>query len=481
MNSVSPDTISDTSLANKAFEAALEVVGGVAPEVAAAIRSELEDQRHALKLIASENYSSLAVQLAMGQWMTDKYAEGATGKRWYAGCENVDTVEGAAASLAQELFGADHAYVQPHSGADANLVAFSAILAERVEKPFLDEQGVRDTRLLSAEQWEALRQRLVNQRMLAMELTSGGHLTHGMRANLSAKLFEVVPYGVDPESGLLDYDRVRELALETRPLLILAGHSSYPRKIDFRRFREIADEVGAVFMVDMAHFAGLVAGGVFQDEFDPVPYADVVTSTTHKTLRGPRGGLVLCTSEFADAVDRGCPMILGGPLAHVMAAKAVAFHEALAPSFRDYAAAIAANARALAEALVAGGEVLQTGGTDNHLLLVDVRPHGLNGRQAEEALRQCNIVLNRNVLPYDPNGPWFTSGIRLGTAALTTRGLGEEAMGQIAGLITAVLGAVAPIEDDRGKPVLPDALVDEVRAAVEELTAAYPLYPDLVV
>lgn len=475
------DTTRQASQASQAFTAALEVVGDVAPEVAAAIRGELEGQRHALKLIASENYSSLAVQLAMGQWMTDKYAEGAIGKRWYAGCENVDTVEGAAASLARELFGADHAYVQPHSGADANLVAFSAILAERVEKPFLEEHDVRDTRLLSEEQWEALRQRLVNQRMLAMELTSGGHLTHGMRANMSAKLFEIVPYGVDPKSGLIDYERVRELALETRPLLILAGHSSYPRKIDFRRFREIADEVGAVFMVDMAHFAGLVAGGVFQGEFDPVPHAHLITSTTHKTLRGPRGGLVLCSSEFADAVDRGCPMILGGPLPHVMAAKAVAFHEALDPSFRDYAAEIVVNAGALAEALMAGGEVLQTDGTENHLLLVDVRPHGLNGRQAETALRQCDIVLNRNVLPYDPNGPWFTSGIRLGTAALTTRGLGEDEMGQIAGLITTVLKAAGPIEDVRGNPELPDALVDEVRGAVEELTAAYPLYPGLVV
>jgi glycine hydroxymethyltransferase len=326
-----------------------------------------------------------------------------------------------------------------------------------------------------------LRQRLVNQRMLAMELTSGGHLTHGMRANLSAKLFEVVPYGVNPESGLIDYNRVRELALENRPLLILAGYSSYPRKIDFRRFREIADEVGAVLMVDMAHFAGLVAGGVFQDEFNPIPYAHIVTSTTHKTLRGPRGGLVLCTDEFAGAVDRGCPMILGGPLPHVMAAKAVAFHEALAPSFRDYAAEIVANARALAEALVARGEVLQTGGTDNHLLLVDVRRHGLNGRQAEAALRQCDIVLNRNVLPYDPNGPWFTSGIRLGTPALTTRGFGEEEMGRIAELISIVLGSAGPIEDARGKPDLPGALVDEVRTAVEELTAAYPLYPDLAI
>jgi len=475
------DSTRQASQASQAFTAALEVVGDVAPEVAAAIRGELEDQRHALKLIASENYSSPAVQLAMGQWMTDKYAEGATGKRWYAGCENVDTVEGAAASLARELFGADHAYVQPHSGADANLVAFSAILAERVEKPFLEEHDKRDTRLLSGEQWEALRQRLVNQRMLAMELTSGGHLTHGMRANMSAKLFEVVPYGVDPESGLIDYGRVRELALETRPLLILAGHSSYPRKIDFRRLREIADEIGAVFMVDMAHFAGLVAGGVFQGDFDPVPHAHLVTSTTHKTLRGPRGGLVLCSSEFADAVDRGCPMILGGPLPHVMAAKAVALHEALDPSFRDYAAAIVANARALAEALMAGGEVLQTGGTENHLLLVDVRPHGLNGRQAETALRRCDIVVNRNVLPYDPNGPWFTSGIRLGTPALTTRGLGEEEMGQIAELIATVLKAAGPIEDARGNPELPDALVDEVRGAVEELTAAHPLYPGLVV
>jgi glycine hydroxymethyltransferase len=481
MSLMLPNTTRVAASASKAFEAALEVVGDVAPEVATAIRGELEDQRRALKLIASENYSSPAVQLAMGQWMTDKYAEGAVGKRWYAGCENVDAVEGAAASLAQELFGADHAYVQPHSGADANLVAFSAILAERVEKPFLEEQDVRDARLLSEEQWEALRQRLVNQRMLAMELTSGGHLTHGMRANLSAKLFEVVPYGVDPESGLIDYDRVRELALETRPLLILAGHSSYPRKIDFRRFREIADEVGAVFMVDMAHFAGLVAGGVFQDEFDPVPYAHIVTSTTHKTLRGPRGGLVLCADELAGAVDRGCPMILGGPLPHVMAAKAVAFHEALAPSFRDYAAAIVANARALAEALVAHGEVLQTGGTDNHLLLVDVRQHGLNGRQAEAALRQCDIVLNRNVLPYDPNGPWFTSGIRLGTPALTTRGFGEEEMGRIAELIGIVLGSAGPIEDARGNPELPGALVDEVRTAVEELTAAHPLYPDLAI
>ena len=480
MSAMLPDTSRDASLVSQAFESALEVVAGVAPEITAAIRSELDDQRHALKLIASENYSSLAVQLAMGQWMTDKYAEGAPGKRWYAGCENVDTVEGTAASLARELFGADHAYVQPHSGADANLVAFSAILAERVEKPFLEEHDVRDTRLLSAEQWETLRQRLVNQRMLSMELTSGGHLTHGMRANLSAKLFDIVPYGVDPESGLLDYDRVRELALETRPALILAGHSSYPRKIDFRRFREIADEVEAVFMVDMAHFAGLVAGGVFRDEFDPIRYAHVVTSTTHKTLRGPRGGLVLCTDEFADAVDRGCPMILGGPLSHVMAAKAVAFHEALDPSFREYAAAIVANAQALAEALMAGGEKLQTSGTENHLLLVDVRPHGLNGRQAETALRTCDIVLNRNVLPYDPNGPWFTSGIRLGTAALTTRGFGEEEMGQIAALITTVLKAAGPIEDVRGKPELLDGLVTEVRAAVGELTAAHPLYPDLV-
>jgi glycine hydroxymethyltransferase len=478
---VAVETSDDASAASRAFGAALEVVAGVAPEVAAAIRSELRDQRHALKLIASENYSSLAVQLAMGQWMTDKYAEGVPGKRWYAGCENVDAVEGAAATLAQKLFGADHAYVQPHSGADANLVAFSAILAERVEKPFLEEVGLRDTRLLSAEQWETLRQRLVNQRMLAMELSSGGHLTHGMRANLSAKLFQIVPYGVDPDSGLIDYDTVRELALETRPLLILAGYSSYPRKIDFRRFREIADEVGAVLMVDMAHFAGLVAGGVFQGDFDPVPHSHIVTSTTHKTLRGPRGGLVLSTSEFADAVDRGCPMILGGPLPHVIAAKAVAFHEALAPSFREYAEAIIVNARALAEALVAGGEVLQTGGTDNHLLLVDVRPHGLNGRQAEAALRQCDIVVNRNVLPYDPNGPWFTSGIRLGTAALTTRGFGKEEMAHIAGLITSVLAKAGPIEGDRGMPVLPDALVEEVRAAVDELTEAYPLYPDLAV
>ncbi|MGS2809314.1 serine hydroxymethyltransferase [Nocardia sp. MW-W600-9] len=466
-------------LSSTVFREGLEVISNILPEVATAITGELEDQRRQLKLIASENYSSSAVQIAMGNWLTDKYAEGAPGKRWYAGCEHVDTIESLAVDLAKQLFSAEHAYVQPHSGADANLVAFSAVLAKKVEEPFLAALGVKDNRELTVEQFRELRQLLAGQKMLAMDLNSGGHLTHGMRTNMSARMFDIIPYGVSETTGLIDYDEVRRIALETRPLLIVAGYSSYPRIIDFSEFRKIADEVGAVLMVDMAHFAGLVAGGVFSGTANPVPYADIVTSTSHKTLRGPRGGFILSRAEFADVIDRGCPMVLGGPLPHVMAAKAIAFKEALDPKFKSYAQAVVANAQALAGALQELGETVQTGGTDNHLLLVDVRQYGLTGRQAESALRACNVVVNRNVLPFDPNGAWYTSGIRLGTAALTTRGFTKEDMLVIASLIHEALSSIRVDGKSKVKWELDDALTSKIRAQIDQLTGDHPLYPGI--
>jgi glycine hydroxymethyltransferase len=462
-----------------AFAAALDVVGDVAPEIAASIRNELADQRANLKLIASENYASPAVLLAMGNWLSDKYAEGSPGHRFYAGCDNVDAIESRAVELAKALFGGDHAYVQPHSGIDANLVAFWAILTQRVEAPFLERVGAKDLVSLQEADWERLRHELGNQRLLGMALDAGGHLTHGFRPNISGKLFEIARYTVDPETGLLDYDEVRKQATEFRPLILLAGYSSYPRRINFRVFREIADEVGAVFMVDMAHFAGLVAGKVFSGDFDPVAHAHVVTTTTHKTLRGPRGGMVLCTEEFAATVDRGCPLVLGGPLGHVMAAKAVALTEASRPEFADYAQRIVDNAAVLAEALRQQGAKVVTGGTDNHLLLVDVRPYGLTGRQAETALREAAVTLNRNVIPFDPNGAWYTSGLRLGTPAVTTLGMGAEELREVASIVGGVLQATEPDSDSKARYRLPEAVRDQARGRVRDLLERHPLYPGI--
>src|SRR6478609_636073 len=413
-----------TDPASIAYRNALEVIGAVEPTIAGAIRSELADQRASLKLIASENYASLATLLTMGTWLSDKYAEGTIGHRFYAACQNIDTVEQAAADHAKALFGAPHAYVQPHSGIDANLVAFWSILAQRVEAPALSDWGASHVNDLSDTDWEELRLALGSQRALGMSLDAGGHLTHGFRPNISGKMFHQSSYGTDPQSGLLDYAAVRDTAREFKPLVLIAGYSAYPRKINFATMREIADEVGAVLMVDMAHFAGLVAGNVFTGDFDPVPHAHVTTTTTHKSLRGPRGGLVLCQPEFADAVDRGCPMVLGGPLGHVMAAKAVALAEARQPSFRTYAQAVVDNAVALADGLAKRGVRLITGGTENHLVLIDVSSYGITGRQAESALLDAGIVTNRNAIPRDPNGAWYTSGVRIGTPALTSRGFG---------------------------------------------------------
>ncbi|HKU38192.1 MAG TPA: glycine hydroxymethyltransferase [Polyangiales bacterium] len=464
--------------------AALDSVSKTAPDIAAQIVAELRDQRSKLKLIASENFASPAVLLAMGNWLSDKYAEGTPGHRFYAGCEHVDAIESRAAELARALFRADHAYVQPHSGIDANLVAFWSILTQRVEDPELRSLEKKSPQELSPEQWETLRRKLGDQKMMGMALDAGGHLTHGFRPNVSGKLFRYCSYGVNAQTGLLDYAEVRRRAQEERPLLLVAGYSSYPRLLDFAKLREIADEVSATLMVDMAHFAGLVAGGVLKGNFDPVAHAHVVTTTTHKTLRGPRGGIVMCQKEFADTVDRGCPLVLGGPLPHVIAAKAVALVEASTPEFGRYAQRVVDNARTLAEALQRAGARVLTGGTDNHLVMLDVRGYGLNGRQAEAALRASNLTCNRNVIPNDPNGAWYTSGVRLGTPALTTLGMGKEEMSAIASMLHEVLsatkvGTTASGEPSQVKFTTEAGVVSRVQAKAAELLARHPLYPGL--
>ena len=465
---------------NDAYHAALGVVGAEDPEVADLIRGELGNQRAQLKLIASENYASPAVLLAMGNWLSDKYAEGTPGHRFYAGCEWVDKVESLAASRAEDLFGADHAYVQPHSGIDANLVAFWSILAARVEAPALAELGQKNVATLSEADWEDLRHRLNDQRMIGMSLDAGGHLTHGFRPNISGKLFNQRSYGVDPTTGRIDYDAVAALAREFRPLIIVAGYSAYPRLVDFARMREIADEVDATLMVDMAHFAGLVAGKVLTGDHDPVPHAPIVTTTTHKSLRGPRGGMVLCDDELAPFVDRGCPLVLGGPMPHVMAAKAVALKEAQAEEFRTYAARIADNATALAEALAKRDVTLVSGGTDNHLVLLDVASsHGLTGRQAEQALLDAGVVTNRNSIPADPNGAWYTSGIRIGTPAITTLGMGTAEMDEVADIMATALQATQPSAESKARYDLPAEVAEQCRSRAADLLGRHPLYPSL--
>ena len=484
MNTQAPGQSFDAAAASTAYQSALEVIGAVEPNVAGAIRQELADQRASLKLIASENYASPAVLLTMGQWMSDKYAEGTIGHRFYAGCQNIDTVEQLAADHAKELFGAPHAYVQPHSGIDANLVAFWAVLAQRIESPVLEKAGAKHVNDLSEQDWEELRRSFGDQRMIGMSLDAGGHLTHGFRPNISGKMFHQTSYGTDPKTGLLDYDEVARLAREFKPLILMAGYSAYPRKVNFAKMREIADEVGATFLVDMAHFAGLVAGKVFTGDYDPVPHAHLTMTTTHKSLRGPRGGTVLCQPEFADAVDRGCPMVLGGPLGHVMAAKAVAFAEAKQPAFQTYAQNVADNAVSLAEGLMKRGAKIVTDGTENHLVLIDVSSYGITGRQAESALLDSGIVTNRNSVPRDPNGAWYTSGVRIGTPALTSRGFGADEFDRTAELIVDVLSSTTPATTKEGKPgkakyVLADGVADKTRSAAAELLAANPLYPGL--
>jgi glycine hydroxymethyltransferase len=466
------------------YYAALDQIETISPTIARSIALELRDQRHNLKLIASENYCSLSTQLAQGNLLTDKYAEGFPSHRFYAGCDNVDAIENEARDLAKLLFNAEHAYVQPHSGADANLTAIFAVLYAKIRAPFLNKLALKRPEEVPREEWLRLSSEMTRQRMVGMDYYSGGHLTHGYRFNIISHLFDIYSYTVDRETYLLDLDALWHQLREVRPLILLAGYSAYSRTINFATLRQMADDVGAVLWVDMAHFAGLVAGKVFVGDCDPVGHADIVTSTTHKTLRGPRGGFVLCRRELSEWVDKGCPTNLGGPLPQAMAAKAVAYREALSPAFRSYAHAVVENARALASACLARGLPVLTGGTDNHMILIDVdKAFGLTGRQAESALRSCGLTLNRNALPFDRNGPWYTSGLRLGTSAVTTLGMGIDEMRTIAEIIQMVLAASKPATVD-GKANLAKVDVDprvvaQTRAQVESLLSGFPLYPQL--
>ncbi len=400
------------------------------PEVAGACSLELDRQRHNIELIASENIVSEAVLLAAGGVLTNKYAEGYPGKRYYGGCACVDIVEEIARERAKKLFGAEHANVQPHSGANANLATFFALL----------QPG--DT-------------------VLGMNLQQGGHLSHGSPVNISGKYFNVVPYGVDPVTEMIDYDEMRKIALESKPKMIVVGASAYSRIIDFKRCREIADEVGAYLMVDMAHIAGLIAAGVHPS---PVPYADVVTTTTHKTLRGPRGGMILCREELAKAIDKAVfPGTQGGPLMHIIAAKAVALGEALTEEFKDYQRQIVKNASVLCRSLMDNGIDIVSGGTDNHLMLLKLMKHDLTGKELERRLDEVHITANKNTVPNDPQSPFVTSGLRIGTPAVTTRGFKENEMKLIANWITDAINDF-------------DANKDRISSEVQQLCEAYPLY-----
>ena len=401
------------------------------PEIAAAIAAEHHRQLEHIELIASENFTSQAVMQAQGSCLTNKYAEGYPGRRWYGGCEHVDVVESLAIERAKKLFGAEHANVQPHSGSQANMAVYFSVLQP-------------------------------GDRILTMDLAHGGHLTHGHKANFSGKLYEVTHYGVSQADGRIDYNALAKQALEVKPRMITAGASAYPREIDFKRLREIADSVGAYLFVDMAHIAGLVAGGVHPN---PVPYADFVTTTTHKSLRGPRSGLILCKEQYAKKIDgQVFPGVQGGPLMQVIAAKAVCFHEALQPSFKDYAKQVVLNAKALAARLSVLGYTISSGGTDNHVLLVDLRPSGINGLEAQEALDKAAITVNKNAIPFDTEPISKTGGIRLGTPAMTTRGLKEEEMMQVADFIHAGLQG----RND-------EAALARLRKEVTAFTARFPL------
>ena len=473
------------STAAVAYLASLDHIEKTAPNISRSIAQELKDQRSHLKLIASENYSSLAVQLAMGNLLTDKYAEGYAHHRFYAGCENVDSVEEAAQNELKAIFDAECAYVQPHSGADANLVAFWSILIQRVQNPEIEKLGKKTLDELTPEEYEKVRQLLMNQKMMGMSLNSGGHLTHGYRHNLSSKMMQSVLYDVDPTTELIDYQSLSQQVKKEKPAILVAGYSAHPRKLNFAKMREIADSVGATLMVDMAHFAGLVAGKVFTGEFNPVPYAHIITSTTHKTLRGPRGGFVLCTKEFEEVVHKGCPLVLGGPLPHVLAAKAIAFKEVNTSSFQNYAHQVVENAQALATAFTEKGVRLVTGGTENHLMILDLQKFGLTGRIAESALREAFLTVNRNAIPFDTNGPWYTSGIRLGTPALTSLGMKPNEMKEVATLIYDVLSHTKPaIVAKTGLPskangVTEATVLEKVRKKVSELLTNFPLYPEI--
>lgn len=444
------------------FNLMLNTIAESSPEVAEQIKKELASQRSSLKLIASENYNSLPVLMAGASLTMDKYSEGNVGKRYYAGCEQVDEIEKLAIDYAKQLFGAEYAYVQPSSGSDANLIAYYAIV--KWLRDFKPDCYNKDARPV----------------LLSMDVSAGGHLTHSNPQNIVNELFDVRTYGVNDE-GFIDYDALKQRVLDEEPEVILAGYSAYPRKLDFSKFREMADEVGAILMCDMAHFAGLVAGKVFTGIYDPVPYCDIVTSTTQKTLRAGRGGLILSKNWISEYISRGCPIAMGGPLNNMVAAKAVGFAEALKPEFKEYAQQVVKNCQALADSLKFCGIKLLTDGTDNHLMIVDLAPLGITGRQAEQALLDCGIVVNRNSIPNDPNGYWYTSGLRIGTAALTSRGMKENEMINIGSTIALILSSIKTIDGSKAKFELDEKVIKHAKNVIGELLDKFPLYPELEV
>lgn len=467
-----------------AYLASLDTISANAPDIANSIISELQDERSHIKLIASENFSSYPVQLAMGNLLTDKYAEGYVHHRFYAGCRNVDAIEQAAVDELKKLYNAEYAYVQPHSGADANLVALWSILVHRIQNPEVEKLGGR-LEDLTPEQYEKIRQLMVNQKLMGMSLNAGGHLSHGYIHNVSSKMMRSVSYDVDPKTELIDYSQLSEQVKKEKPTILLAGYSAYPRNLNFAKLREIADSVDATLMVDMAHFSGLVAGKVLTGDLNPIPFADIVTSTTHKTLRGPRGGIILAKKEFEEIINKGCPLLLGGPLPHVIAAKAIAFREANTPEFQSYSKQIVTNAKAMAERFQKRGLRIVTGGTENHLIIVDLTSLGLTGRQAELALRQSGITLNRNTIPFDQNGAWYTSGIRVGTPAITTLGMGATEAELIADLLVDVLTHTKPAtvektgEKSKAKFTIDEQVQQKTMGQISELLEQFPLYPEI--
>lgn len=449
---------------NEIFHNILEAISKVSPEVAEIAKNELERNRNYLNMIASENYPSLAAQYACSlPCFNTKYSEGRIGARHYAGCENVDKLEQLATDLACQIFGAEFAFCQPSTGSDANITAYYAILNRKIIEPYLKEKEVKIVDQLSEDDYEELRQLFLNQTLLSMDLESGGHLTHGSRANLSSKIFKVKHYPLN-DLDYIDYDIVRECALKYRPLILLAGYSAYPRKINYKIMKGIADEVGAVLMVDMSHFSAMIAGKVYTDEYNPIEYADIVTTTTHKSFRGIRHSCILSKKEWKKYLNKACPNTMGGQLVNMLAGLTVSLTEMLDPDYQEYAHQIVKNAKQLADTLIYRHANLITHGTDNHMVLIDVRNYGLTGKEAEQKLYEVGITCNHNTIRNDSNGVLKTSGIRLGTPALTTLGMKEKEMSVIANIIADTLEGIN---------------IEENKKKVKELLKEFPLYPSI--
>lgn len=461
---------------SKIYSEILNILEKDYPELYSILMKEYSRVNSSLNMIASENYPSLEILLLKSVPLFEqKYSEGSVGHRYYGGCENVDELEILAEQEANELFGSESAYLQPHSGSDANLIAYNAILEKEIITPFLRSHNVKNINSLSDEDFNELRNQYLNQKLLAPSMETGGHLTHGSRQNISSKIFHSISYDLYDEIGNINYGEIEEKALKEKPLIILAGYSACPRKLDFERLRKIADKAGSILMADMAHFAGLVAGKIFTGVYNPVPYADVITFTFQKTLRGIRHGGILCKKDFESFIKKGCPGVIGGPNQSSIFACYLTLKEALSDKFKIYAQQIVKNAQALAKKLVDLEVPILTNGTDNHMVIIDVRKYGITGKQAEDMLAEIGITCNRNTIPNDPNGAWKTSGIRLGTPALTTLGMNEKDMEKIAVVISSVLNSALTIDENTK-----ESSKEFARNIVDDLLSKYKVYPSLL-